>query len=154
MMAKLFSSLSAQWQGLAAPRRAWLQLSGWLLLAVMTWLWLWQPGQQRMRLAEQALSRELALGRQLLQVTGVPSLGAGQVLTPARLSEGATAAGLQIIDLHAREGRIEASLQGPPDALLQWLHGLEQGGARLTDLQLEARDRQLHVRLGLAPDPG
>ncbi|QXH51202.1 type II secretion system protein M [Pseudomonas fakonensis] len=154
MMAKLVSSLSAQWQGLGAPRRVCLQLSGWLLLAVLTWLWLWQPGQQRMRLAEQALSRELALGRQLLQVTGVPSLGAGQVLTPARLSEGATAAGLQIIDLHTREGRIEASLQGAPDALLQWLHGLEQGGARFTSLQLQARDRQLHVRLGLSLDPG
>ncbi|MDH1582048.1 type II secretion system protein M [Pseudomonas sichuanensis] len=152
-MVKLFSSLSVQWQGIAAPRRALLQLSGWLLLALLTWQWLWQPGQQQLRLAEQALSRELALGRQLQQVTAAPSLEAGQVLTPAGLSEGATAAGLQIIDLHAREGRIEASLQGAPDALLQWLHGLEQGGARLTDLQLEALDRQLQVRMGVALDP-
>lgn len=151
-MTRLSSRLRAQWRSIPAPFQVLLQLSGWLLLAVLIGLLLSLPGQQRVRQAEQGLARELALGRQLQQAGGTPSAGAGQALTPASLNEGAEAAGLQISDLHTREGRLEVSVHGSPDALLQWLHGLEQGGARLTDLQLQASDEQMQARLGVELD--
>lgn len=151
-MTGLVTRLSAHWQRIPAPRRVLLQASAWLLLALLAWLLLWQPGQQRLRLAEQGLAREQALARQLQQASAAPSAEAGQALTPARLSEGAQAAGLRVIELHARDDRLEVSLQGAADSLLHWLHGLEQGGARLTGLQLQARDQQLQARIGIELD--
>ena len=78
------------------------------------------------------------------------SAGTSEPLTPASLSERARLAGLHVAGLEAREGQLEVSLQGPPAAVLSWLHALERDGGQVQRLQLQAVDEQLQVQLAMA----
>ncbi|WP_323601492.1 type II secretion system protein GspM [Pseudomonas putida] len=145
-------ALAQQWQQIPAARRTILTLALWAVGLLIVWQLAWLPSQIRLRNAEAHLVQEQALAALLKRVTQrqPQSADTSEPLTPASLSERARLAGLHVAGLEAREGQLEVSLQGPPAAVLSWLHALERDGGQAQRLQLQAVDEQLQVQLAMA----
>lgn len=151
-MVGVFQLLLERWQHMRPTTRAMLQASAWLVSLLVLGLAFWQPGQIRLQLAEQALLHEQALSSQLQQLEASPARFSAQRLSPGRMSEQALAAGVQVSAMQTQERRVQMSVEGKADDLLQWLHVLERDGAQLMDLRLRAGDGLLHAQLNVELD--
>ncbi|MCE5975620.1 type II secretion system protein GspM [Pseudomonas sp. JR33AA] len=149
-------ALVHQWQQLPAHRRTILTLVLWAVGLVVVWQLAWLPSQTRLRNADTRLAQEHELAALLKRVTQrqPQSAGTSEPFTPASLSERARLAGLQVAGLEARDGQLDVNLQGPPAAVLGWLHGLERDGGQVQRLQLQVVDEQLQVYLVMALTEG
>ncbi|UBM25045.1 type II secretion system protein M [Pseudomonas sp. p1(2021b)] len=147
-------ALVRQWRQIPGERRMTIAIALWALALVALWQLAWVPGQARLQQAEQALAREQALAAHLQRVSAGPARKqeAVQVLTPARLSERAQAAGVRIIGLEARAQQVDVSFEGSPAVMFAWLHALEREGGRVRDMQLQVMDDQLQARVSLELD--
>lgn len=145
-----------QWQQIPPRRRSAFKAAAWGLAMLVAWQGLWLPGQQRLEQAETLLRQERVLAQHLSRLSGTPMVAqqAGTVLSAARLSERAQAGGLATVDLHSNGQQLTMTVQGPPHTLMSWLQALEQDGAALSEIRLQAADDQLQARIGLTLDDG
>ncbi|MEA5671351.1 type II secretion system protein GspM [Pseudomonas sp. MH2] len=151
MMVGLLDWIGREWRGIPAPRRWVLKAVAWGLAAITVWQVLCLPAQQRLDQVQVQLNRERALAQQLrrLSATSAALPTPAQALTTARLNERARIDGLQIVDMHSNGSQVTMTLQGRPHILTLWLHALEQDGAQLTGIRLQAIDDQLQAQLGV-----
>lgn len=141
-------ALARQWQQLPAGRRTLLKVALWGLALVLVWQFAWLPAHARLQEAERKLAREHELGVLLQRVTRAPvrADGVAQRLTPGSLSESARLVGISVTGLETRAGQVDISLQGPPAAVLSWLHSLEQEAGELSSIQLHTEGERLQAR--------
>ncbi|MBF8721127.1 type II secretion system protein GspM [Pseudomonas guariconensis] len=147
-------ALVRQWRLISGERRRVIVAALWALTLVAAWQLAWEPGQARLQQAGQALAREQALADHLQRVSAGPARmqEAWPVLTPARLSERAQAAGVRITGLETRAQQVDVSFEGSPAVMFAWLHALEREGGRVRDMQLQVMDDQLQARVSLELD--
>ena len=146
-------------QRIESARHAWKVLSSrerWLLkgmalslLGGLFYLLLWQPAQQRLADAERHYQQQLALARRVQLAQPQPAALLTTQPVPARLSERAAAAGLDLQQMDVDSDQVRLTISGEAQALLNWLAELEREGTSLQALSLEKRDQQLEARLVL-----
>ncbi|MFF5863663.1 type II secretion system protein GspM [Pseudomonas sp. NPDC012596] len=141
-------ALARQWQQVPAGRKALLKAALWGLALVLVWQLAWLPAQARLQEAERKLTREHEIGVLLQRVTRAPVRvgGVARRTTPASLSESARLVGISVTGLQTRAGQVDISLQGPPAAVLSWLHSLEQEVEQLSNIQLQREGEALQAR--------
>ena len=156
MKASKRDRLGREWRQIPASRRMVIKAAAWGLALVVVWQGVWLPGQQRLEQAAARLHQERVLARHLLSLSGTSAAAQhpGPGLTAARLSERAQTGNVQIVDLHSNGEQIAMSVEGSPQTVMGWVHGLEQDGAQLSEIRLQVVDDQLQARIGLVLDEG
>ncbi|CAI3810324.1 hypothetical protein GLGCALEP_06163 [Pseudomonas sp. MM221] len=152
-MSRIHEQLRGHWERVSCRSRLVLQGAAWAVLLLALWQWGWVDSRRQLQQAERSLADEMMLGRQLQAVSATPIRGRSQQVSPGRLSEQAQAAGLRVLGMETREGRVDVQLEGEPDAVLRWLHQVEREGAQLAELQLQRSSNLLQVRLGVEAGP-
>jgi general secretion pathway protein M len=123
---------------------------GIFVLSVAAFSLIWQPMQQRLVAAERQYQQQQALAAQMQQArprSHVPE-SVDQPLS-LRISESATAAGLELHQMDSDNDLLRLTLSGDAKALLSWLDLIERHGVALQSLTLEKRDAVLQARMVL-----
>ncbi|KAB0493858.1 type II secretion system protein GspM [Pseudomonas vancouverensis] len=138
------------WQRISAREQRLLQMLAAFLSAVVAYSLIWQPTRQRLESAERQYQQQAQLAAQLLQATprGRSSVDTRQPFS-LRISQSASVAGLEIHQMETDAELLRLTLNGTPQALLQWLDGVEREGVALHTLTLEKRDARLEARVVL-----
>jgi len=136
------------WQRISVREQRLLQALGVFLLLVVGFSLIWQPAHQRLETVERQYQHQMGLVAQLQRAQPRSDLpdDSSQPLS-LRISDSATAAGL---DIHQMETDIESvrlTLSGNANAVMQWLDGVEREGVALQSLTLEKRDALLEARV-------
>lgn len=137
------------WKGLSVRERHLLKAMALLLLGGVSYALLWQPTQQRWVVAERHYQQQLALARRVQLAQPRQELPASTQPLPARLSERAAAAGLELQQMEVDSDQLRLTLSGEARALLNWLADLDRDGMTFLALTLEKREQQLEARLVL-----
>lgn len=142
--------MKAAWQRLSLREQRLLLAMGAFLLAVVAFSLIWQPTRQRLETMERQHQQQLAVSAQLqrAQPRSPPPVVSHQSLS-LRVSESATAAGLEIHQMDTDNDVLRLTLSGDAQALLQWLDRTERDGVTLQSLTLEKRDAVLEARVVL-----
>ncbi|UCP08696.1 type II secretion system protein M [Pseudomonas sp. MM213] len=142
--------MKAAWQRLSLREQRLLLAMGAFLLAVVAFSLIWQPTRQRLETMERQHQQQLAVSAQLqrVQPRSTPPVVSHQSLS-LRVSESATAAGLEIHQMDTDNDMLRLTLSGDAQALLQWLDRTERDGVALQSLTLEKRDAVLEARVVL-----
>lgn len=142
--------MKAAWQRLSLREQRLLLAMGAFLLAVVAFSLIWQPTRQRLETMERQHQQQLAVSAQLqrAQPRSPPPVVTHQSLS-LRISESATAAGLEIHQMDTDNDVLRLTLSGDAQALLQWLDRTERDGVALQSLTLEKRDAVLEARVVL-----
>ncbi|MBD9610862.1 MULTISPECIES: type II secretion system protein GspM [unclassified Pseudomonas] len=142
--------MKAAWQRLSLREQRLLLAMGAFLLAVVAFSLIWQPTRQRLETMERQHQQQLAVSAQLqrAQPRSTPPVVSHQSLS-LRVSESATAAGLEIHQMDTDNDVLRLTLSGDAQALLQWLDRTERDGVALQSLTLEKRDAVLEARVVL-----
>ena len=142
--------MKAAWQRLSLREQRLLLAMGAFLLAVVAFSLIWQPTRQRLETMERQHQQQLAVSAQLqrAQPRSPPPVVSHQSLS-LRVSESATAAGLEIHQMDTDNDVLRLTLSGDAQALLQWLDRTERDGVALQSLTLEKRDAVLEARVVL-----
>ncbi|MBV7525147.1 hypothetical protein PS647_00121 [Pseudomonas fluorescens] len=138
------------WRRISVREQRLLQVSGAFLLAVVAFSLIWQPTRQRLETVERQYQQQAVLAAQLqraLPRSHVP-VDTDQPLS-LRISESATAAGLEIRQMENENDLLRVTLNGNAQPLMQWLDGIERDGVALQTLTLEKRDDALEARVVL-----
>lgn len=138
------------WRRISVREQRLLQVSGAFLLAVVAFSLIWQPTRQRLETVERQYQQQAVLAAQLqraLPRSHVP-VDTDQPLS-LRISESATAAGLEIRQMESENDLLRVTLNGNAQPLMQWLDGIERDGVALQTLTLEKRDDALEARVVL-----
>jgi general secretion pathway protein M len=138
------------WRRISVREQRLLQVSGAFLLAVVAFSLIWQPTRQRLEAVERQYQQQAVLAAQLqraLPRSHVP-VDTDQPLS-LRISESATAAGLEIRQMESEIDLLRVTLNGNAQPLMQWLDGIERDGVALQTLTLEKRDDALEARVVL-----
>ena len=137
------------WKGLSVRERYLLKAMALLLLGGVSYALLWQPTQQRWVVAERHYQQQLVLSRRVLLAQPQQQAPVATQPLPARLSEGAAAAGLDLHQMEVDSDQLRLTLSGEARALLNWLADLERDGTTFLALTLEKREQRLEARLVL-----
>ena len=142
--------MKAAWQRLSLREQRLLLAMGVFLLAVVAFSLIWQPTRQRLETMERQHQQQLAVSAQLqrVQPRSTPPVVPHQSLS-LRVSESATAAGLEIHQMDTDNDVLRLTLSGDAQALLQLLDRTERDGVALQSLTLEKRDAVLEARVVL-----
>ena len=142
--------MKAAWQRLSLREQRLLLAMGAFLLAVVAFSLIWQPTRQRLETMERQHQQQLAVSAQLqrAQPRSPPPVVSHQSLS-LRVSESATAAGLEIHQMDTDNDVLRLTLSGDAQALLQLLDRTERDGVALQSLTLEKRDAVLEARVVL-----
>lgn len=138
------------WRRISVREQRLLQVSGAFLLAVVAFSLIWQPTRQRLETVERQYQQQAVLAAQLqraLPRSHVP-VDSEKPLS-LRISESATAAGLEIRQMENENDLLRVTLNGNAQPLMQWLDGIERDGVALQTLTLEKRDDALEARVVL-----
>ena len=134
------------WQRISAREQRLLLAMVVVLLIFAGYSLIWQPSRLRLESAEQYYQQQLGLRTQLQHAQPrIIVAGADQPLS-LRVSDGASAAGLDIHQMDSDNEFLRLTISGSPEALLQWLDSVERGGVALQSLTLEKRDGVLQAR--------
>lgn len=138
------------WQRLSNREQRLLLAVGVFLLVVAVFSLIWQPTRQRLEAVERGHQQQRALAAQLqrAQPRSTVAVVADQPLS-LRISESATAAGLELHQMDADNDLLRLTLSGDTKTLLQWLDRAERDGAVVQSLVLEKRDAVLEARVVL-----
>ncbi|WP_454862833.1 type II secretion system protein GspM [Pseudomonas hormoni] len=138
------------WQRLSNREQRLLLAVGVFLLVVAVFILIWQPTRQRLEAVERGHQQQRALAAQLqrAQPRSTVAVVADQPLS-LRISESATAAGLELHQMDADNDLLRLTLSGDAKTLLQWLDRAERDGAVVQSLVLEKRDAVLEARVVL-----
>lgn len=143
-------TLAAKFQRLSLREQRLLSALGIFVLGVVAYMLVWQPTQQRLGAAERRYQQQRALAAQLQQARPRrPAAQSGNAPLSLRLSDSATAAGLELQQMDGDNDQLRLTLSGDAMALLPWLDRLERDGTALQSLTLETRDGLLEARLVL-----
>ncbi|MBF4557034.1 type II secretion system protein M [Pseudomonas sp. p50] len=136
------------WQRISVREQRLLQALGAFLLIVVAFSLIWQPTRQRLETVERQHRHQLALVAQLqhAQPRSNAPADSGQPLS-LRISDNATAAGLDIHQMETDVDTVRLTLSGNANAVMQWLDGVEREGVALQSLTLEKRDALLEARV-------
>ncbi|MNI28590.1 Type II secretion system protein M [compost metagenome] len=143
--------MKAAWHRLAIREQRLLMLMGAFVLVVAAFSLIWQPNRERLDAAERQLQRQRMLASQLQRAqprSEASSLVPDQPLS-LRISESATAAGLELHQMDADNDLLRLTVSGDGKTLVQWLDRAEREGATLQSLTLEKRDTLLQARVVL-----
>jgi general secretion pathway protein M len=140
--------MKAAWQRLSVREQRLLLAMGAFLLIVAAFSLVWQPTRQGLEGSERRYQQQVILAAQLqhAQPRGPVPVGSDQPMS-LRLSESATAAGLDLHQMEADNELLRLTLSGDAKTLLQWLDRTEREGATLQSLTLEKRDALLEARV-------
>ncbi|MCK1792943.1 type II secretion system protein GspM [Pseudomonas violetae] len=138
------------WQRISAREQRLLLAMAMVLLVFAGYSLIWQPSRLRLESTERYYQQQLGLRTQL-QHAQPRSIVAGATDQPLslRVSDGATAAGLDIHQMDSDNELLRLTISGNPEGLLQWLDSVERGGVALQSLSLEKRDNVLEARVVL-----
>jgi general secretion pathway protein M len=138
------------WRRTSTREQQLLLVLGVFLLTVVAFSLIWQPTRQRLEDVERQYQQQMALVAQLqrAQPRSHVAVDTDQPLS-LRVSESATAAGLEIRQMETDSDLMRLTLNGDSQTLLQWLDGMERSGVALQSLTLEKRDDALEARLVL-----
>jgi general secretion pathway protein M len=136
------------WQRISVREQRLLQALGAFLLIVVAFSLVWQPTRQRLETIERQHQHQLALVAQLQHAQPRSDLpdNSSQPLS-LRISDSATAAGLDIHQMETDIDSVRLTLSGNANAVMQWLDGVEREGVVLQSLTLEKRDTLLEARV-------
>lgn len=136
------------WQRISVREQRLLQALGAFLLIVVAFSLIWQPTRQRLETVERQHRHQLALVAQLqhAQPRSNAPADSGQPLS-LRISDNATAAGLDIHQMETDVDTVRLTLSGNANAVMQWLDGVEREGVAMQSLTLEKRDALLEARV-------
>lgn len=138
------------WRRMSTREQRLLQVLGAFLLMVVAYALIWQPTRQRLESAERQYQQQVALAAQLQR--SAPRRQSTRDSHPSlslHISQNATAAGMEIQQMESDDDQLRLTLSGTPQALLQWLDGVERDGVALHELTLEKRDAALEARMVL-----
>lgn len=138
------------WRRMSAREQRSLRVLGAFLLAVMAFSLIWQPTRQRLETVERQYQQQAGLAAQLQRALprSHVAVDTDQPLS-LRISESATAAGLEIRQMESDGDLLRVTLNGNAQPLMLWLDGMERNGVALQSLTLEKRDDALEARLVL-----
>ncbi|MGF6556186.1 general secretion pathway protein M [Pseudomonas sp. S30_BP2TU TE3576] len=138
------------WRRTSTREQQLLLVLGVFLLTVVAFSLIWQPTRQRLEDVERQYQQQMALVAQLqrAQPRSHVAVDTDQPLS-LRVSESATAAGLEIRQMETDSDLMRLTLNGDSQTLLQWLDGMERSGVALQSLTLEKLDDALEARLVL-----
>lgn len=148
MKRRMESTLRA-WKSLSLRERYLLICMALLLLFGLLYSLLWQPTQQRLAGAERLYQQQWVLSRRVLLAQPQQETSVATQPLPARLSERATAAGLDLHQMEVDGDQLRLSISGEAHALLSWLADLERDGTPLLTLTLQKREQRLEARVVL-----
>ena len=135
------------WQRISAREQRLLLAMVVVLLIFAGYSLIWQPSRLRLESAERHYQQQLGLRTQLQHAQPrIIVAGATDQPLSLRVSEGASAAGLDIHQMDSDNEFLRLTISGSPEALLQWLDSVERGGVALQSLTLEKRDSVLQAR--------
>ncbi|MBH1967668.1 MAG: type II secretion system protein M [Pseudomonadales bacterium] len=136
------------WQRISVREQRLLQALGAFLLIVVAFSLIWQPTRQRLETVERQHRHQLALVAQLqhAQPRSNAPADSSQPLS-LRISDSATAAGLDIHQMETDVDSVRLTLSGNANAVMQWLDGVEREGVAMQSLTLEKRDALLEARV-------
>lgn len=137
------------WKGLSLRERCLLMGAALLVLGGLCYSLLWQPAQQRLVNAERHYQQQLALSNRVQSAQPVRPETLNARPLPARISERAVAAGLQLQEMEVDNDQVRLTLIAQAHVLLSWLAELERDGIALQQLSLEKRDSLLEARVVL-----
>ncbi|MCU1759042.1 type II secretion system protein M [Pseudomonas sp. 14P_8.1_Bac3] len=142
--------MKAAWQRLSVREQRLLLVMGAFLLIVAAFSLVWQPTRQGLEGSERRYQQQVILAAQLqhAQPRSPVPVDSDQPMS-LRLSESATAAGLELHRMDADNDLLRLTLSGDAKTLLQWLDRTERDGATLQSLTLEKRDSVLEARVVL-----
>lgn len=135
------------WKALSLRERCLLNGAALLVLGGLSYSLLWQPTQQRLASAERHYQQQLTLASQLRSAQPQWSEVANTKPLPARISERAAAAGLELQQMEVENDQVRLTLIAEAHVLLTWLADLEHDGVALQMLSLEKRDQLLEARV-------
>ncbi|WP_392893587.1 type II secretion system protein GspM [Pseudomonas migulae] len=139
--------MRAAWLRLSLRERRLLLIVGVFLLVVATFSLIWQPGRQRLEVVERQYQQQQALAAQLQRARPL-GVVTDQPLS-LRVSESVAAAGLELDQMEADNELLRLTLRGDAKRVLEWLDGVERGGALVQSMVLEKRDLVLEARVVL-----
>lgn len=139
--------MRAAWLRLSPRERRLLLIVGVFLLVVAAFSLIWQPGRQRLEVVERQYQQQLALAAQLQRARPL-AVVTDQPLS-LRVSESVAAAGLELDQMEADNELLRLTLGGDAKRVLEWLDGVERGGALVQSMVLEKRGVGLEVRVVL-----
>lgn len=106
----------------------------------------WQPTQQRLERAERSYQQRLSLASEMRRAKPTRRSSVGQPWVN-RISDSATAAGLELLELNRDSVSLRVVVSGDAGALLSWLIQGEREGAHMQTLTLDRQENQLHARV-------
>lgn len=135
------------WQRISAREQRLLQVLGAFLLAVAAFSLIWQPTRYRLETVERQHQQQMGLAEQLQHARPRSQVHASaHEPLSLRISESATAAGLDIRQMESDGDLLRLTLNGNAQSLMQWLDSVERDGVALQSLTLETRDALLEAR--------
>jgi len=145
---KAWHALKRHWDALQARERLALSIMVAVLVCLAAWQLLWQSSRDHLAQAHEHYRAQLALASQAARAQAWQAgSGTAQALLPSHLSDSAMAAGLQIKHLQIDGDTQRMTLAGDTDALLGWLHLMQQQGLRIESLVLEVEGAVLQLVL-------
>lgn len=148
-MSRRIESTLNTWKGLSLRERCLLTGAVLLVLGGLFYSLLWQPTQQRLANAERHYQHQLALSIRVQSAQPVRSETISARPLPARISERAVAAGLQLQEMEVDNDQVRLTIIAQAHVLLNWLAELERDGITLQQLTLEKRNSLLEARVVL-----
>ncbi|MGE8097392.1 type II secretion system protein GspM [Pseudomonas fluorescens] len=144
---KLPVSVAQTWNRLAPRDRQALSVLAVALVAVLAFVGLWQPSQQRLAVAERLYQQRLVQAGEVARAQAPSARAAGAAPLSTQLSERAIADGLDLQQLEVQGDLLRLTLRGDARALLAWLHRTELEGATLQSLTLDKQGQALEAQV-------
>ncbi|TVT83244.1 type II secretion system protein GspM [Pseudomonas sp. H3(2019)] len=135
------------WSRLALRDRQALSALVVTLIAVLAFVGLWQPSQQRLAVAERLYQQRLVQAGEVARAQAPSARAEGTAPLSTQLSERAIADGLDLQQLEVQGDLLRLTLRGDARALLAWLHRTEQDGATLQSLTLDKQGQALEAQV-------
>ncbi len=135
------------WSRLAPRDRQALRTLVVALVAVLAFVGLWQPSQQRLAAAEGLYQQRLVQAGEVSRAQAPNARPMTTAPLSTQLSERAIADGLDLQQLEVQGDLLRLTLRGDARVLLAWLHRTEQDGAILQSLMLDKQGQALEAQV-------
>lgn len=141
-----FAAFTGRWQHFGRRDRLMLIVLAMFLLSVGLISGVWQPTKQRLERAERSYQQHLSLVSEMRLAKPTRRSGVSQPWA-SRISDSATAAGLELLEMNRDSASLRVVVSGDADALLSWLIQGEREGVHMQSLTLDRQENQLHARV-------
>jgi general secretion pathway protein M len=118
-----------------------------VFVAVLAFVGLWQPAQQRLAVAERVYQQRLVQAGEVARAQAPGARAESTAPLSTQLSDRAIADGLDLQQLEVQGDLLRLTLRGDARVLLAWLHRTEQDGATLQSLTLDKQGQVLEAQV-------